>query len=344
MKPVTIVGGGLAGLTLGIGLRQRDIPVTLWEAGHYPRHRVCGEFISGRGLESLTRLGLRRLLENAGGVAANSAAFFSNQKGTSSRTLPESALCLSRFKLDELLAKEFRRQGGELREGSRWNEDAGVDGIVRATGRRVQAEENGFRWFGVKAHVRNVPLIADLEMHVSPQGYVGLCRLQHGEVNVCGLFQRRTGSQMTICSQKELLRGQPDSALRRRLEAAEFDEDSICTVAGLSMQPHRAEEWRECCVGDSVTMIPPLTGNGMSMAFESAELAIAPLVKWSRGELSWKETQKKVADECDAAFARRLKWARCLQRLVLNPAWQNVLVLLANRSEWFWRSWFTLTR
>ena len=49
MKPITIVGGGLAGLTLGIGLRQRGVPVTIWEAGRYPRHRVCGEFISGNG-------------------------------------------------------------------------------------------------------------------------------------------------------------------------------------------------------------------------------------------------------------------------------------------------------
>ena len=49
MKSIAIVGGGLAGLTLGIGLRQRGVPAALWEAGRYPRHRVCGEFICGRG-------------------------------------------------------------------------------------------------------------------------------------------------------------------------------------------------------------------------------------------------------------------------------------------------------
>ena len=53
-RPLTIVGGGLAGLTLGIALRQRGVPVTIWEAGHYPRHRVCGEFICGRGRETLS--------------------------------------------------------------------------------------------------------------------------------------------------------------------------------------------------------------------------------------------------------------------------------------------------
>ena len=35
-----VVGGGLAGLTLGVALRQRDVPVTLCEAGSYPRQRV----------------------------------------------------------------------------------------------------------------------------------------------------------------------------------------------------------------------------------------------------------------------------------------------------------------
>jgi 2-polyprenyl-6-methoxyphenol hydroxylase-like FAD-dependent oxidoreductase len=48
-ESVTIVGGGLAGLMLGIGLRQRGVPVTVWEAGRYPRHRACGEFISAGG-------------------------------------------------------------------------------------------------------------------------------------------------------------------------------------------------------------------------------------------------------------------------------------------------------
>src|SRR5689334_24684769 len=64
-KAITIVGGGLAGLTLGIGLRQRDVPVTVVEAGTYPRHRVCGEFISGRGQDSLQRLGLLAKLQSA---------------------------------------------------------------------------------------------------------------------------------------------------------------------------------------------------------------------------------------------------------------------------------------
>jgi 2-polyprenyl-6-methoxyphenol hydroxylase-like FAD-dependent oxidoreductase len=69
-KPIQIVGGGLAGLTLGIALRKKEIPVTLFEAGNYPRHRVCGEFISGRGLEFSTRFGLKEKFLDAGATEA----------------------------------------------------------------------------------------------------------------------------------------------------------------------------------------------------------------------------------------------------------------------------------
>jgi flavin-dependent dehydrogenase len=90
-------------------------------------------------------------------------------------------------------------------------------------------------------------------------------------------------------------------------------------------------------------MIPPVTGNGMSMAFESAELAIAPLAMWSRGEMSWDEARQKIAHDCDATFARRLAWAKWLQRIVLTSALQPSLVALA-RSDWFWRMAFARTR
>src|SRR5208283_1754875 len=107
MKSVAIIGGGLAGLTLGIGLRQRGVPAALWEAGHYPRHRVCGEFICGRGQETLARLGLRELLECAGAVGADTAAFVSATQSTGPLPLPARAICLSRFTLDATLAEKF---------------------------------------------------------------------------------------------------------------------------------------------------------------------------------------------------------------------------------------------
>ncbi|MGD0745460.1 MAG: FAD-dependent monooxygenase [Verrucomicrobiota bacterium] len=358
VKPLTIVGGGLAGLTLGIGLRRRGVPVTVWEAGHYPRHRVCGEFISGRGQETLSQLGLRELLERAGAVHAGTVAFFSATQFAPPHSLPARAICLSRFVMDQLLANEFQKLGGELRVDQRWpvvgvhasacpdrlKPELQPEGVVHATGRRLQTEKGGSRWFGLKAHARNVPLTADLEMHVSPRGYVGLCRVEGGAVNVCGLFRRHAGAENTPQNWRAWLRGQNGSPLNRRLAAAEFDERSFCAVAGISLRPQRAAARAECCVGDAITMIPPVTGNGMSMAFESAGMSVEPLAAWSRGEISWTQTRQTLASRCDAAFARRLAWAKWLQRMMLAPSLQIVLVRFVSRSEWFWRTAFERTR
>ena len=117
---------------------------------------------------------------------------------------------------------------------------------------------------------KNVALLADLEMHASPTGYVGFCRLGDGEVNVCGLFRQSADKPALPQPWTDALRGQPGTLLWDRLADAVFERDSCCSVAGLSLRPGRAVSRSECCIGDAITMIPPVTGNGMSMAFEAA--------------------------------------------------------------------------
>ena len=345
-KQITIAGGGLAGLTLGIGLRQRNVPVRIFEAGKYPRHRVCGEFISGRGEEILKRLGLSELLFGAGAIEARTARFFSKTNAAPLRSLPSPAICVSRFELDALLAKHFQQLGGDLREGERFRENGATENIIHATGRQVHPVENGWRWFGLKVHARGVDLDADLELHLVPNGYVGLCKLRGGLVNVCGLFRRRVATHEPQGSHPshELLRGETGGLLRERLERAHFNENSFCAVAGLPLKPQRASASIECRIGDAITMIPPMTGNGMSMAIESADAAIEPLAAFSRGEISWTAAQEIIARRCDELFAMRLRWARWLQWLILSPAFQNVFVRTFGCSEKFWRTAFERTR
>lgn len=341
LKPIQIVGGGLAGLTLGIALRKKEIPVVIFEAGNYPRHRVCGEFINGRGLEILETLGLKQKLLNAGAVEARSAIFFSETSKSRTRRLPKPALCLSRLAMDKLLADEFQNLGGELRIGERKN-DFG-EGIVRASGRKLQPVENGWRWFGLKAHAKNVPLEADLEMHVGKNFYVGLCKLSGDKVNVCGLF-RCNGENNLPKNGFNLLRGNVGTFLHQRLAKADFDENSFCSVAGLSLKPQRASNRNEVCIGDALTMIPPVTGNGMSLAFESARLAVEPLTSFHRGEISWNETHREIAFALDKNFSKRLRWANWLQQLMFSPLLQTPFGKFLFQSEAFWKIMFAKTR
>lgn len=342
-RPITIVGGGLAGLSLGIGLRRCGVPAKIFEAGHYPRHRVCGEFISGRGLDVLERLGLREVLVRAGARRAETAAFFSERASSRAHRLAVPALCLSRYAMDELLAKEFRRLGGELEERSRWPERDSPEGVVRASGRRLRLSEGGRQWFGMKAHVFGVELEADLEMHALRFGYVGMCRLNSNVVNVCGLFRRCVTNGAMARAGFDLLRGEPGTILNQRLGKAELDEASLSSVAGLSLRPCRAAQSNECRIGDALTMIPPVTGNGMSVAFESAEMAIEPLRAFSERQISWNQTKRMIAQSCDTTFARRLAWARLLQWFMLAVAPRNC-GRAALDSNWLWQLMFAKTR
>jgi len=318
-KPIVIVGGGLSGLTLGIALRNRGVPVKIFEAGRYPRHRVCGEFICGRGQETLRRIGLP-LMEN-GAREACSAAVFAEGMPVVGMKIKTPALCISRFVLDDLLAREFLRLGGELHEQNRFQDDAGgAEGIVHASGRRLHPVVQGWRWVGLKVHARGVEMRADLEVHVTSAGYIGLCRLGN-EVNICGLFRSETTLPGLAHRWKEMLGGDPGSTLEKSLASAEFDDDSFCSVAGLSVGPSRIKRGGRCELGDALTMIPPVTGNGMSMAFESAELAALPVFLYSRGDMAWNAAVERVAADCERRFRTRLMCAGLLHKMMFNSRW-----------------------
>jgi menaquinone-9 beta-reductase len=338
VKTITIIGGGLAGLALGIGLRRRDVPVRLLEAGTYPRHRVCGEFISGRGLEALRALGAGDVLQRAATKEAFDVALFSDSRRIAMHHLPSKALSISRFILDEALAKTFCDAAGELECGKRWTGEA-HEGTVIATGRRRHTHDHGVRWFGIKVHARDVSLEADLEMYLFKDRYVGLCRLADGTVNVCGLF-RGTGDANAGDARTRLC-GPSHSALNERLREARFDTDSLCSVAGFSFEQEPFEK-RECRIGDALTMIPPVTGNGMSIAFESAALAVDPLVDYASGRRTWSETTAGITAVLSKRLATRLFWASAIHRLMFSR-WACTGLALA-RWQPIWRGLFGLTR
>lgn len=342
-RTIRIAGGGLAGLALGIALRQKGIPTTVIEAGDYPRHRVCGEFISGRGQAALERLHLTELLLAAGAQRAWRTAFFFPGNNVARATLPQGALCVSRYVLDKLLADEFARLGGVLCLHTRWDATGPSEGWVRATGRRPQAAVNGWRWFGLRAHARGTELEADLELHFLPNGYVGLCRVGE-EVNVCGLFRSRNSSPNLAQEWSNVLAGPEGSVLRERLGAGQFDAASFRAVAALAYPGSLQARGGEWAVGDALAMIPPVTGNGMSLAFESAELASAPLARYGRGDWSWAAAAEVFAEDCRERFARRLRVAAGLQALLFREWGARCLGAWLPRFPQLIRALFDLTR
>lgn len=322
MRKVCVAGGGLAGLALAAGLRRQGVPVTVGEAGHYPRHRVCGEFVSGVSRETLEELGIGSVFGDA--LQHRSVSWFVGGREVGGGELPEPAMGISRFRMDRRLRDVVVAAGGEVREGLRVPRKPG-EGRVWAAGRIPGPG----RWVGLKCHVRGLPMASDLEMHLGANGYVGLAGVEDGRVNVCGLFRvdravRLPGSELL---RRYLVAGGLD-ALAGRIEPERVDEKSFCAVAGFRLGWQR-EQPGLCVIGDAQSMIPPFTGNGMSMAFEAAETGVRPLAEWSRGELGWDECRQRISAGLATRFRRRLRAASLLHPMLLRRPGQRLLRLLA---------------
>jgi flavin-dependent dehydrogenase len=91
-------------------------------------------------------------------------------------------------------------------------------------------------------------------------------------------------------------------------------------------------------------MIPPVTGNGMSMAFESAELAAEPLTAFAEGRMGWEAVCDSTSLAHRKAFRTRLFWARWLHAGLFHPAWRVHLLSRFARWDPVWRLFFQLTR
>lgn len=320
MKPIEIIGAGLAGLALANSLQRAGVPVTLCEAGTLPRHRVCGEFICGRGADALRSLGLEATL--AGAAEHRSTLWTICGAERLRRDLPAPAIGLSRFVLDQRLAEIFLQAGGKLHLKTRKQCAGGQPGQVRCDGRKAARSD----WIGLKVHCVDLETAADLELHLGDQGYVGLSKIENGRVNICGLFKQRPALKAKreewLCRYLEACNLAP---VAERLRAAQIIPDSHCGVAGVEFSRIPRSGDSQLYLGDAYSVIPPFTGNGMSIALEAAQLAHPIALDYASGDLNWEQTVARIQSAQHAVFDQRLRAARWLHPWIHSPNRQRLL-------------------
>lgn len=121
---VAIVGAGPAGASLAIRLAGSGHEVNLIERERFPRHKLCGEFISPECLVHFAEMGVLTQMLDAGGERIRETRF-SDQKGRgfaiSSCLLDRrnSALSLTRASMDNILFERAKSVGVRVFEGTK---------------------------------------------------------------------------------------------------------------------------------------------------------------------------------------------------------------------------------
>ena len=337
---VIIVGGGLAGLTSAIHLSEQNKEVLLVEKNEYPKHKVCGEYISNEVLPYLNSLGIYPLSEGAKQITkVHISTIKSNLiKGE----LPLGGFGMSRYFLDDLLVKKARSNGVKILKDTvdsiQFKKDSFTiltksSGVfqskitIGAFGKRSSLDQKMKRKFiqkkspylAVKTHVKGVFPENLVGLHNFKGGYCGVSKVENNAVNICYITDYRSFKKhknITDFQEEVIFK---NNYLRKIFKESTPIFEKPLTISQVSFQTKNPVEDHIIMCGDTAGMIHPLCGNGMGMAISSAQLACIRILQFLNGEIKTREgLEKQYLRDWNKEFKIRLKAGHFIAWLFRN--------------------------
>ena len=262
MRKVTVIGAGPAGSAAAIEACRLGASVRLIDPAAFPRHRVCGEYITPEAEPLLRKLGVWNEFQ---ALAPHRCERFSLHfpRASKSGTLPQAGFGLSRYRLDHLLWSRAVELGAEPVRKNVGDEEATPK--ILAHGRKFR-ERPGHRMFGFKAHYDG-PQTDSTELFFFDRSYVGVSCVEGGLTNVCGLGPEDRLHAYNFAPDEMLMRFPP---LGERLQPLRRMMDWMTT--GPLLFQHRLDDSCEEGVfpaGDCLSFVDPFTGSGITSALFS---------------------------------------------------------------------------
>ena len=377
---ILIAGAGPAGSSLAIRLAQLGLSTVLIEREHFPRPKLCGEFISPESFAHFEQLGVLVEMLGAGGDRILETRFF--EIGGRSVVVPtnwfgkgEFALSLSRHEMDHRLLERAKAVGVEVHDSTTVTDvettngavqsvrmrsaygdtkEIAADFFVDATGRsrvlsksleKLKEARPRVRpsLVGFKTHVRDAEVPKGVcEIYSFAGGYGGLSHVEGGVANLCFLIDAAV-VRSTGSDPNEVV----EQVVRRNRRAKvalrnlEADNDWLAvSIEGFGTHTP-APASNLVTIGDAASFIDPFTGSGMVMAFESSGILANIIASEAR---SFDAVATEYLSAYRSRFANRLRICSTLRRTAFMPRVATATVSLLGVSQTARRSLARATR
>jgi menaquinone-9 beta-reductase len=346
---LVVVGGGPAGCAAAISAARNGASVLVLERGRFPRHRVCGEFVSAESLDLLQNLLApphRRLIHHAPRITRG-RIFVDGAELTAE--ISPAAASITRFDLDAALWDSCARVGvlrrtdcvvhpvegaGPFRVTTQ-PESFEARALINATGRwsnltsaATRALATKARWIGLKAHFREVSSSASsVDLYFFEGGYCGVQPVSpaghNGSgmvVNACAMVRAEVATDLSEVFKLH-------ATLRERSRNWEPFMDPVSTSPLVFHTPEPVQNGM-LQVGDAAAFVDPFIGDGISLALRSGDLAGNCLSRFFSNECSLESAaadysrlyQDRLAPVFRASSRLRnlLRWPELVRKPVLS--------------------------
>jgi menaquinone-9 beta-reductase len=317
-----VVGGGPAGTSAAITCARVGARVLLLERGRFPRHKVCGEFVSAESLDLLADLLApqhARLFSEA--IRIPRTRVFLDGRTLHAPVDPPAA-SISRLDLDAALWDSAEQCGVESRQQTAVQGISGIGpflvktsggefesrALVNASGRwsnlnpaLPDAHNSAVKWIGLKGHFAESSTPASVDLYFFDGGYCGVQPVdigdgvaRSGRVNACAMVRADVASTLPgvfLCH----------PALHERSRGWEPLSDPVSTSPLVFREP-QPERDGVLMTGDAAAFVDPFIGDGISLALRSGSLAGERLIPFFAGSISLPE----AARDYRAIYERRL--------------------------------------
>lgn len=363
---VTIIGGGLAGLSLAIDLRKRGYSILVVEKGNYPRHKVCGEYISMESYEYLK--GICPSLIKVDVPLIKKFKLSSIGEKEFNTILDLGGFGISRYLLEDLLFIEAKNVGVVFALNEKAIDVAFNDKtesylvttnsnkyssslVCKSAGRKsnFEAKEDldntrGTNYVGVKYHIKIKRDAEQIEIHNFPGGYCGISNIEEGRSCLCYIVNSKmlnnAGNSISELEKKYLYQ---NKNLKIIFDNAEFITKTPVTISGINFRIKNPVYDTVFYLGDAAGSIAPITGNGMSICFRSASVLAVNIDKYFCGKITKQQLIENYKLFWNKEFSARIKLSRFFQKLSEFPLLTKLSIWCFNLFPQFAKSVIKLT-